>query len=180
MNNLQDKPALFLLFMASLRAAPHFLDVSVICNASAMWWPGWLSKCSPITQHRRLRIPRSPPELHPPLPRPGAPSQQLCSWAEEKLHLGFSQFNFSFGNCFQFCNQQSLTFCYSKPRDLEVVAYLAAKVCSGDTSTINSMRRRFPKKLVSDTDREAFTATGNRMMPEGDYFPASWEPCFGG
>lgn len=26
MNNLQDKPALFSLFMASLRTAPHFLE----------------------------------------------------------------------------------------------------------------------------------------------------------
>lgn len=98
MNNLQDKPALFLLFMASLRAAPHFLDASVICNTSAMWWPGWFSNCSPITQHRSLRIPQSPFELHPPLPQPDALSQQLCSWTEGKLDLGCSQFNFSFGN----------------------------------------------------------------------------------
>lgn len=60
------------------------------------------------------------------------------------------------------------------------MAYLVVKACSGDTSPIASMRTRFPKKLVSDTDRETFTATGNRMMPEGDYFSASWEPCFGG
>jgi len=100
---------------------------------------------------------------------PSASSSALRT--NSKVDLDRAWLSFSFRNCFQFCDQQSLTLCCSKFHDIAAETHPAVRACSGGTSPFTSMRTKLPKKLVSRTQLgRHLQPRGSMAMPEARLF----------